>query len=60
VGRARDNDRLTVEPGQGIALIFAHPLLHKGEPVVSKRKYVLRTDVMYAQQSGDRTSAAGA
>ena len=57
--RVRDDDRLTVTPRQGMALIFAHPLLHKGEPVVSGRKYVLRTDVMYARQSSDRASAAG-
>jgi len=37
-----------IVPRQGMALFFDHPLLHKGEPVVSGRKYVLRTDVMYA------------
>ena len=57
--RMRDEDRLTVNPRQGMALIFAHPLLHKGEPVVSGRKYVLRTDVMYARRSTSPASAAG-
>lgn len=36
-----------VVPKTGLALVFAHPLLHKGEPVTEGRKYVLRTDVMY-------------
>lgn len=36
-----------VVPRTGLALIFAHPLLHKGEMVVQGCKYVLRTDVMY-------------
>jgi len=57
--RVRDDDRLTVNPRQGMALIFAHPLLHKGEPVVSGRKYVLRTDVMYARRSRDQASESG-
>jgi hypothetical protein len=51
--RVRDDDRLVVKPRQGMALIFAHPLLHKGEPVVSGRKYVLRTDVMCVRRSTD-------
>jgi hypothetical protein len=36
-----------VIPRTGRALVFSHPILHKGEPVVRGRKYVLRTDVMY-------------
>ena len=44
---------MVVKPRQGMALIFAHPLLHKGEPVVSGRKYVLRTDVMCVRRSTD-------
>jgi hypothetical protein len=39
---------LKIAPRTGLALFFDHPLLHKGEPVESGRKYVLRTDVMYA------------
>ena len=38
---------LKIVPQPGLALFFDHPLLHKGEPVTSGRKYVLRTDVMY-------------
>ena len=44
-----DDDRLkaNIVPRQGMALIFDHLQLHEGAPVVSGRKYVLRTDVMY-------------
>ncbi|MBL8670591.1 MAG: 2OG-Fe(II) oxygenase [Alphaproteobacteria bacterium] len=38
-----------VRPQAGRALMFHHPILHKGEPVLRGRKYVLRTDVMYAE-----------
>jgi hypothetical protein len=37
-----------VVPVRGMALLFVHQLRHKGEPVRSGRKYVLRSDVMYA------------
>lgn len=36
-----------VEPATGMALFFVHRILHKGRPVTSGRKYVLRSDVMY-------------
>lgn len=39
--------QLDILPRTGLALFFAHPLLHKGQPVSEGRKYVLRTDVMY-------------
>lgn len=39
-----------IVPQAGLALFFDHPLLHKGEPVARGRKYVLRTDIMYAPQ----------
>jgi predicted 2-oxoglutarate/Fe(II)-dependent dioxygenase YbiX len=42
--------RLTVKPERGMALVFVHQQLHEGAPVVQGRKYVLRTDVMYAPQ----------
>ena len=38
---------LGVKPACGKALVFFHRQLHEGAPVVSGRKYVLRTDVMY-------------
>jgi predicted 2-oxoglutarate/Fe(II)-dependent dioxygenase YbiX len=37
----------TIEPAQGMALVFPHRLTHQGSPVKSGIKYVLRTDVMY-------------
>lgn len=38
---------LDVVPRRGMALVFEHRLLHEGAPVLSGRKYVMRTDVMY-------------
>jgi prolyl 4-hydroxylase len=38
----------TVAPRTGMALLFQHLLIHEGCPVVSGVKYVLRSDVMYA------------
>jgi prolyl 4-hydroxylase len=37
----------TIEPTIGKALIFHHPLSHRGDPINSGEKYVLRTDVMF-------------
>ena len=42
-------DDLMVSPRTGMALLFQHPLLHKGEPIRRGRKYVLRTDAMYSK-----------
>ncbi|MEP4036327.1 2OG-Fe(II) oxygenase [Pseudophaeobacter sp.] len=36
-----------VKPETGKALIFHHPLSHRGDQVLSGVKYVLRTDVMF-------------
>lgn len=41
-------DPFHVSPRAGMALCFAHHVYHKGEPILRGRKYVLRTDVMYA------------
>ena len=38
-----------VTPQTGLILIFRHELKHEGEELVKGRKYVLRTDVMYAK-----------
>ena len=38
---------LAVRPRTGMALLFHHPLMHKGDTVREGVKYVLRTDVMY-------------
>jgi hypothetical protein len=37
----------TVNPAQGSLLVFLHPLRHEGKMLVSGKKYVLRSDVMY-------------
>ena len=39
---------LSVKPQTGMALVFPHRLLHTGVEVTAGRKYVMRTDVMYA------------
>lgn len=44
-------DELQIQPKRGMALFFEHATHHKGEPVVSGRKYVLRSDIMYAADS---------
>lgn len=41
-------DPFTVVPKKGSALFFYHHLDHRGDEVTAGRKYVLRTDVMYA------------
>jgi hypothetical protein len=39
----------SVDPQVGTGLFFAHEWWHEGAKVVSGRKYVLRTDVMYRE-----------
>lgn len=41
-------DYYDVVPRTGSVLLFQHNLLHSGELLVAKRKYAIRTDVMYA------------
>ncbi len=36
-----------IKPETGKALLFYHPIGHRGDPVIDGRKYVLRTDVMF-------------
>ncbi|MGE0707928.1 MAG: 2OG-Fe(II) oxygenase [Planctomycetota bacterium] len=38
-----------VRPEPGRALVFLHPIEHRGAPVRAGRKYVMRTDVMYRE-----------
>jgi len=38
---------LSVQPKEGMALLFLHSIWHEGAVVHSGQKYVLRTDVMY-------------
>jgi hypothetical protein len=44
-------DMLRITPVKGMALLFHHPILHRGDAVTERRKYVLRTDVMYRRTS---------
>jgi predicted 2-oxoglutarate/Fe(II)-dependent dioxygenase YbiX len=54
-----DNRELhvAVRPDRGMALVFLHLQLHEGAPVVEGRKYVLRTDVMYALRTQTEETA---
>jgi hypothetical protein len=38
---------LSVQPKEGMALVFLHSIWHEGAVVYTGQKYVLRTDVMY-------------
>jgi len=40
-------ERFTIRPKTGMALLFHHPVMHRGDAVTKGRKYALRTDVMY-------------
>jgi len=42
-----DRPKATVSPEAGMALVFDHQQVHEGAAVLSGRKYVLRTDIMY-------------
>jgi hypothetical protein len=43
----RHKPYLSVQPREGMALVFIHSIWHEGAVVRSGQKYVLRTDVMY-------------
>jgi 2-oxoglutarate-Fe(II)-dependent oxygenase superfamily protein len=43
----RQRPYLSVQPKEGMALVFLHSIWHEGAVVHSGQKYVLRTDVMY-------------
>jgi prolyl 4-hydroxylase len=38
-----------VVPKTGSVLLFDHPMLHSGEPVVKGRKYAVRSDIMFTR-----------
>ena len=38
----------TLSPQQGKALLFFHPISHRGDVVAAGEKYMLRTDIMYS------------
>ena len=42
-------DAFTVTPRKGSALFFHHHLDHRDDAVISGRKYVMRSDVMYSR-----------
>lgn len=48
-----DDQVLSVQPTQGMALVFRHQFLHTGEMVTSGTKYVLRSDVMCHLKQSD-------
>jgi hypothetical protein len=48
-GVASIGDMIRITPRKGMALLFHHPILHRGDTVTEGRKYVLRTDVMYGR-----------
>ncbi|MEO1562569.1 MAG: 2OG-Fe(II) oxygenase [Pseudomonadota bacterium] len=37
-----------VKPPAGTALVFYHPIMHRGDTIIAGRKYVIRSDVMYS------------
>ncbi|MGB7371165.1 MAG: 2OG-Fe(II) oxygenase [Erythrobacter sp.] len=41
-------DDFTLSPQQGKALVFFHPISHRGDVVSAGEKYMLRTDIMYS------------
>jgi hypothetical protein len=45
----RGRPYLSVQPKEGMALVFVHRTWHEGAVVKSGQKYVLRTDVMYGR-----------
>ena len=50
-------ENATIEPACGMALVFVHGLMHEGGEVLSGRKYVLRTDVMFAADPYELTDS---
>lgn len=47
----RRYDGVSIIPRKGMALLFHHPIMHRGDPVTKGRKYVLRSDVMFARRT---------
>jgi hypothetical protein len=48
-GETLFRDGVRIAPQQGMALLFCHWQKHMGDEVRDGRKYVLRSDVMYAK-----------
>jgi predicted 2-oxoglutarate/Fe(II)-dependent dioxygenase YbiX len=48
VGVIRDSDSIIKTiPEKGMALVFVHHVLHRGSPVSTGKKYVMRSDIMF-------------
>ena len=47
-GETRFQNGISIKPGTGMILVFRHALYHEGAAVISGRKYVLRSDVMFS------------
>jgi hypothetical protein len=45
-----DDLKASVAPKRGMALVFDHQQVHEGAVILTGRKYVLRTDVMYIRR----------
>ncbi|NES81076.1 MAG: hypothetical protein F6K10_06540 [Moorea sp. SIO2B7] len=44
-----ENPYLSVQPKEGMALVFIHNIWHEGAVLESGQKYLIRTDVMYGR-----------
>ena len=53
---ATQYDGVSITPETDMALLFHHPIVHRGDPVTEGRKYVLRTDVMYRRRPDERAA----
>ncbi|MFK7060755.1 2OG-Fe(II) oxygenase [Flavobacterium oreochromis] len=49
-GETEFEDIATVQPKAGDALVFYHPYRHEGKTLLSGKKYVLRTDIMFEKE----------
>jgi prolyl 4-hydroxylase len=45
-----DGEVLRIVPERGLVLLFSHHLRHQGAPVREGNKYVLRSDLMFAEE----------
>ena len=52
-------DDFEVAPETGKALLFFHPITHRGNPLIRGQKYVLRTDVMYSARQEAQAQTFG-
>lgn len=48
VGVLRDSDSIITTPQTGMALVFIHHVLHRGAPILTGKKYVMRSDIMFS------------